>query len=49
MIIGVMLVVFSGCYPVFVPEDRDHRERGHDGQDRGGHRDHDHEGYRDHY
>ena len=36
MIIGVLLVVFSGC--IIVPENGDHRE-GHENHDRGGHRD----------
>ena len=35
MIIGVLLIAFSGC--IFVPVDEDHRER-HEAHDRGGHR-----------
>jgi hypothetical protein len=41
MMIGVLLVVLSGCFPVFIPEDGDHR--GHERHDRDEHRDHDHD------
>jgi hypothetical protein len=47
VIIGILLVVTSGCFPIFVPADGDHR--GHEEHDRGDHRDHDHGEHGDHH
>jgi hypothetical protein len=46
MMIGILLVVSSGC--IFIPEDGD--QRGHeDHHDRGDHRNHDREEHKDRY